>query len=160
MSSNDNTSVWHARLGHLHMNKLKVMVQKSLVKDLPNLKFFDNRGVCEGCQYGKAHRLPFDRSFSKSKAPLERIHSDVYGRIIIASYSSFHYMLVLVDDFTRFVWVYFVKNKSDVLEKFKEFKETMENLFEKRIRVLRTDNGGEYVFDDFMSFYRSQGIRR
>ncbi|KAK4837504.1 hypothetical protein QYF36_005996 [Acer negundo] len=49
MSSNDNTSVWHARLGHLHMNKLKVMVQKSLVKDFLNLKFFDNGGVCEGC---------------------------------------------------------------------------------------------------------------
>ncbi|KAI9161113.1 hypothetical protein LWI28_014512 [Acer negundo] len=93
MSSNDNTSVWHARLGHLHMNKLKVMVQKSLVKDFLNLKFFDNGGVCEGCQYGKAHRFPFDRSSSKSKAPLERIHSELYRRIRIASYYGFHYML-------------------------------------------------------------------
>ena len=70
-SSNDNTSIWHARLGHLNMDKLKVMVQKNLVHGLPNLTNFGRGEVCEGCQYRKSHRLPFDKSTSRCKYPLE-----------------------------------------------------------------------------------------
>jgi hypothetical protein len=64
MSTNDGASIWHARLGHLSMDKLKTMVLKNLVKRLPMLTTFGSDEVCEGCQYGKAHRLPFDKSFS------------------------------------------------------------------------------------------------
>ena len=114
-----------------------------MVKDVTNLKLSDDKGVYESCQYGKAHRLSFDRSSLKSKAPLERIHSDMYEKIRSASYYGFHYMLVLIDDFTRFTWVYFVKNKLDILAKFQEFKEIVENLFKKKVLMLKVDNGDE-----------------
>jgi len=67
-------------------------------------------------------------------------------------------MLIFVDDFTRFTWVYFVKHKSEVLNKFIEFKETVEGDLGSRTRRLRTDTGGEYTSEDFHSFCRQYGI--
>ncbi|KAG6492870.1 hypothetical protein ZIOFF_047838 [Zingiber officinale] len=61
MSSNDNSSLWHARLGHLNMTKLKVMIQRKLVDGLPDLSKVEDEKICEGCQFGKAHRLPFKK---------------------------------------------------------------------------------------------------
>ncbi|KAG6499797.1 hypothetical protein ZIOFF_039589 [Zingiber officinale] len=113
MSSNDNSSLWHARLGHLNMTKLKVMIQRKLVDGLPDLSKVEDGKICEGCQFGKAHRLPFKSSNSRCTTPLERIHSDLMGPTLTASYSGCHYMLLFVDDYTRFTWVYFVKHKSE-----------------------------------------------
>ncbi|KAL8094980.1 hypothetical protein AgCh_036473 [Apium graveolens] len=127
LSNCENASLWYERLGHINMNKLKVMVEKKLVDGLPNLKAFGKGEICEGCQYGKAHRLPFEKkSVSRCKTPLERVHSDLFGPTRTSSYSDFRYMLLFVDDYTRFTWVYFVKQKSEVFQKFLEFKETAE----------------------------------
>ncbi|KAG6468161.1 hypothetical protein ZIOFF_072732 [Zingiber officinale] len=101
MSSNDNSSLWHARLGHLNMTKLKVMIQRKLVDGLPDLSKVEDEKICEGCQFGKAHRLPFKSSNSRCTTPLERIHSDLMGPTLTASYSGCHYMLLFVDDYTR-----------------------------------------------------------
>ncbi|XP_077225813.1 uncharacterized protein LOC143859021 [Tasmannia lanceolata] len=91
------------------------MVIKNLVNGLPNLNSFGSGNVCEGYQYGKAHCLLFDKSLSRCKAPLELIHSDVMGPCRTPSFPGFRYMLLFVDDFTRFTWVYFIREKSDAL---------------------------------------------
>jgi hypothetical protein len=152
MSSNDGASIWHARLGHLSMDKLKAMVLKNLVKGLPMLTIFGSDEVCEGCQYGKAHCLPFDKSFSRCKLPLELIHGDLMGPCTIPSYPGSLYMLVLVDDYTRFTWVYFMKEKSEVFFRFKELKATVESVLNKKIKRLRTENGGEFTSINFNKF--------
>lgn len=87
-SGNYNSQIWHARLGQLNMDKLKVMAKFKLVKGLPNLSNFDGV-LCEGCQYGKAHRLPFDRSLSRCKVPLELIHSEFMGPTRTLSFSGY-----------------------------------------------------------------------
>jgi hypothetical protein len=160
MSTNDGASIWHARLGHLSMDKLKAMVLKNLVKGLPMLTTLGSDEVCEGCQYGKAHRLPFDKSFSRCKSPLELIHGDLMGPCTTPSYSGSLYMLVLVDDYTQFTWVYFMKEKSEVFFRFKEFKATVESMLNKKIKRFRTDNGGEFTSINFNKFCQEQGIRR
>ncbi|KAG6523739.1 hypothetical protein ZIOFF_013617 [Zingiber officinale] len=101
MSSNDNSSLWHARLGHLNMTKLKVMIQRKLVDGFPDLSKVEYGKICEGCQFGKAYRLPFESSNSRCTIPLERIHSDLMGPTRIASYSGSHCMLLFVDDYTK-----------------------------------------------------------
>ncbi|CAE5962242.1 unnamed protein product [Arabidopsis arenosa] len=131
MSTNDNVFIWHARLGHINMTKLKVMVNKDLVNGLPKLKIQDEGTICEGCLYGKSHRLPFDYSTSRCSFPLERVHSDLMGPTRTPSYSGYHYMLLFVDDFSRYTWVYFVKEKSEVFSKFLEFKVTVEGELER-----------------------------
>lgn len=129
VSCNENASLWHARLGHVNIDKLKVVVQKTLVNSLPNLTTFPKKESCEGCQFGKAHRLPFTKSLSRSKAPLECIHSDLFGPIRTPSFFGSTYMFILVDDYSRYTWVYFIKQKSDALSKFHEVKETVEGVF-------------------------------
>lgn len=64
-SSNDNVSIWHARLGHVNLDKLnKVMVHKNLVHGMPKLMNFCSEEICEDSQYGKLHRLPLDKPVS------------------------------------------------------------------------------------------------
>jgi hypothetical protein len=71
---NETMDLWHARLGHVNYHKLKVMMNKSLVKGLPQLECREDT-VCAGCQYGKAHQLPYQESKFRAKEPLELVHS-------------------------------------------------------------------------------------
>ncbi|KAJ3680984.1 hypothetical protein LUZ60_015473 [Juncus effusus] len=111
MSNNDGVSVWHARLGHVGIDKLKAMVSRNLVNELPSLSFASGVEVCEGCQYDKSHRLPFEKSQSRCKGALELIHGDLMGPTQNASYGGARYMLVLVDDFTRYTWRHGIKKE-------------------------------------------------
>ncbi|KAG8495890.1 hypothetical protein CXB51_007509 [Gossypium anomalum] len=72
---NETTDLWHARLGHVSYHKMKVMMKKSMLKGLPQLEVRDDT-VCEGCQLGKAHQLPYEESKYKAKTPLELVHFD------------------------------------------------------------------------------------
>ncbi|RVW35720.1 Retrovirus-related Pol polyprotein from transposon RE1 [Vitis vinifera] len=105
--------------------------------------------ICAGCQYDKAHQLPYEESKWKTKGPLELIHSDVFRPVKQASLSGMKYMVTFIDDFSRYVWVHFMKEESETFSKFKEFKEMTEAEVDKRIHCLRTDNGGEYTSDEF-----------
>lgn len=156
---NETVDLWHARLGHVSYYKLKVMMNKSMLKGLPQL---DVRGdtICAGCQYGKAHQLPYEESTFRAKESLELIHSDVFGRVKQAFISGMCYMLTFIDDFSRYVWVYFLKQKSEVLDKFKEFRKKVEGELGRKIRCLRTDNGKEYMSDEFSNYLREHKIRR
>jgi hypothetical protein len=77
------------------------------------------------------------------------------GPCTTPSYSGSLYMLVLVNDYTRFTWVYFMKAKSEVFSRFKEFKSTMESVLNKKIKRFRTDNEGEFTSINFTIFVRS-----
>ena len=68
------------------------------------------------------------------------------------SLSGFEYCITFIDDFSRNTWIYFLKEKSEVFEKFKEFKALIENLSDKKIKTLRSDNGGEYTSKEFEAF--------
>ncbi|KAH9726925.1 hypothetical protein KPL70_008466 [Citrus sinensis] len=145
--------LWHMRLGHVNYSKLSVMVKKSMLKGLPQLDVRTNT-VCAGCQYGKAHQLPYEESKFKAKKPLELIHSDVFGPVKQPSIGGMRYMVTFIDDFSRYVWAFFMKEKSEAFSKFKEFKEIVEGEVEQKIRCLRTDNGGEYSSGEFSQYLR------
>ena len=102
--------------------------------------------LCEGCILGKQHRESFpSRKSIRAKAPLEIVHSDLCGPMQTPSLAGSHYILTVIDDFTRKTWVYFLKNKSEVFERFCNFKALVENQSGLHIKVLRTDRGGEYI---------------
>ena len=77
------------------------------------------------------------------REPLEFIHCDVCGKIDAKSLSNGEYFVTFIDDATRYVWIYVLKGKYEVFEKFKEWKSCVENQLGKKIKILRTDNGGE-----------------
>ncbi|KAM2548849.1 hypothetical protein TB1_013282 [Malus domestica] len=77
---NETSDLWHMRLGHVSYSKLSVMVKKSMLKGFPQLDVRTDT-ICAGCQYGKAHQLPYEESKFKVKEPLELVHSDVFGSV-------------------------------------------------------------------------------
>lgn len=145
---NQNADLWHMRLSHVSYEKLDMMMKKKLVNGLPQLEVKTNL-VCVGCQYGRAHQLPYEKSSCQAKAPLELVHSDVFGPVKQPSVKGMRYMVTFIDDFSRYVWVYFMKEKSEVFMKFKEFKLEAKRETRGSIGCLRSDNGGEYLADEF-----------
>jgi transposase InsO family protein len=151
--------LWHACLGHVNYRKLNKMMQKQVLKGLPQMDIRIDT-VCAGCQFGKAHQLPYKESEHRSITPLELIHSDVFGPMKQISLGGMRYMVTFIDDFSRYVWVYFIKEKSETFLKFKEFKEKVEGELDMKIKCLGTDNGKEYLSNEFSNYLKENKIRR
>ncbi|KAG6470975.1 hypothetical protein ZIOFF_072064 [Zingiber officinale] len=96
---NETAVIWHMRLGHVNYSKLNMMMQKSMLKGLPQLDIRTDT-ICAGCQYGKAHQLPYQESNFKAKEPLELVHSDVFGSVKQSSIGGMRYMVTFIDDFS------------------------------------------------------------
>ncbi|XP_059072468.1 retrovirus-related Pol polyprotein from transposon TNT 1-94 [Cryptomeria japonica] len=118
--------------------------------------------TCKGCAIGKNVKSPFHKSENRAKDKLELVHSDLCGPMSIASPSGFFYYVIFIDNFSRKTWIYFLKYKESdkVLSKFKEFKALTENFSSKRIKCLRSDNGGEYTSSSFHDFCVESEIKR
>ena len=87
------------------------------------------------------------------------IHSDISGPMAITSVNGSRYVLTFIDDFSRYTWAFFIKKKSEVLEKFIELKALLENASEKNIKSLRSDNGGEYFSNELLQLWSDIGIQ-
>jgi hypothetical protein len=108
---------WHHRLGHASSSIVYCVVSQN------KLSFSEDKldqSVCDACQQAKSHHLPFPKSSIVSKAPLELVFSDVWGGAPL-SIGKFKYYVSFIDDYSKFMWLYLLKNKSDVFHKFHEF---------------------------------------
>lgn len=121
----DNSLLWHMRYGHLNYKSLKVLKEKDMVVGLPNVHC-ENK-VCEGCIYGKFHRLPFNKTSWRAKAPLDLVHADICGPTRTPSLRKKIYFLLFVDDFTRHMWVYILEQKLEAFSAFLQFKAMWRN---------------------------------
>ena len=150
---------WHHRYGHLGSRNLEKLAKDKLVN---GFNYDPSRDIsfCQACVDGKLHRSQFPTTGGKrAKEPLELIHSDVCGKIQTPSLGGGYYFLTFIDDSTRYVWVYILKNKSQVFEKFAQWKALVENLHRCKIKTLRSDNGGEYTSNEFTAYLKQEGIR-
>jgi transposase InsO family protein len=102
----------------------------------------------------------FPSSDNKAKAILDIVHSDVCGSMSTTSLSGYVYYVSFIYDFSCKTWIYFLKSKGEVFSKFKEFKALVENIYEKKINILRSNNGGEFTSYDFNTLCREVGIKR
>ena len=146
--------LWHQRLGHLGRQHLQETISKQLVNGMN----FSKSSESEGCIEGKMHRNPFKPVEEiSSTRKLQLIHSDVCGPMSTESIGGKKYFVTFTDDHSCCCSVYFMKYKSEVLEKFKDF-ETATTSSGERIRKLCTDNGGEYVSKEFEAYLKSKRI--
>jgi hypothetical protein len=152
-------NLWHQRLGHLNETQLVQAVKKGHIKGV-DISTTDNLEFCEGCVEGKMSRKPFKPVGEiKTTRKLQLVHSDVCGPMSVQSFGGSRYFVTFVDDYTRCVKVYFMKHKSQVLEKFKEFEAAATNEAGCKIGTLRTDNGGEYMSSEFEKYLKEKGIK-
>jgi transposase InsO family protein len=149
--------LWHKRLGHLNFETLHQLSRQGAVKGMPRLPRVKH--ICETCQLGKLARKRFKTRQRITTEPLELIHSDVCGPIGDTAITGAMYFITFSDDFSRKTWVYMLKSKDQAYDRFKTFKSEVENQTGKRIKTLRTDNGGEYTSRKFQELCDEAGIR-
>ncbi|KAL0371749.1 UNVERIFIED_CONTAM: Retrovirus-related Pol polyprotein from transposon TNT 1-94 [Sesamum calycinum] len=159
-SQTDKASIWHAQLGHLGYQLLHQISLKKLVEGIPSLQNVREDVICQGYQFSKSRRLPFQKASNRQSTMFELVHIDLMGPTKTPSYCGFRYAMVLVDDFSRYCWVKFLKEKSEALSKFVDFKDAVEKEFGKQIKCLRSDNGGEFMSNGFVQFCNDHGIQR
>ena len=129
-----------------------------MVEGLPVIKA--TFGICKGCVVGKHLEHKFDQGKeSQSSCILGPIHFDISGPIPITSMNGSRYVLTFIDDFSRYTWVPFIKKKLKVLEKIIELKALIENASGQRIKILRSDNGREYVSNNLLHIFSQSGIQ-
>ena len=112
------------------------------------------------CVYGKQHRVSFKTGSHTSKGVLDCIHSDVWGPVSVSSHSSAQYFVSFIDDYSRKVWIYFMKHKSDVFGIFKKWKAQVKNQTGRKIKYLKSDNGLEYRDKEFIRFCELESLTR
>jgi len=117
---------WHLRFGHLHFSGIKLLSSSGMVHGLLVIKPPCN--VCEECILGKQALLSFTNSKSwRASSPLQLVHTDICGPIEPMSLGGNRYFITFIDDFSKKLWVYFLKEKSVVFTVFKNFKALVEN---------------------------------
>ena len=150
--------LWHRRYGHLGTQSLQKLAQDKLVDNF-DLDFLKEVDFCETCVKGKHHRSQFkSNEATRAKEPLSLVHSDVCGKIGTKSLGGANYFLTFIDDKTHYVWVYIPKTKDEVFKYFLEWKTQAEKSSGHQLKVLRTDNGGEYTSREFENYLKSEGI--
>ena len=111
--NNDSaTYLWHCRLGHIGVKRMKKLHSDGLLESL---------GTCESCLMGKMTKTPFSRTMERATDLLEIIHTNVCGPMSVEARGGYHYFLTFTDDLSRYGSIYLMKHKSETFEKFKEF---------------------------------------
>jgi hypothetical protein len=136
---NSSSKLWHCRLGHISRGRIKCLVQRSI---LPPLEFSELE-QCIDCIKGKFVKQ-IKKGAKRSSRILEIIHTDICGPFPVASMDGFDSFITFIDDYSRYGYIYPIKEKSEPLDKFKIFKAEVENQHNLKIKVVRSDRGGEY----------------
>lgn len=157
-SCEEPTRLWHNQLGHVNLPTLKSMSDKKVVIGLPKIE--QSTQLCKGCLEGKQTRNPFPlQSTFKAKARLELVHGDLCGPITPPTSSGNRYFFLLVDDFSRVMWVFLLKTKDETLGVFRKFRMAVENETGERMKIFCSDRGGEYNSRQFEDYCDETGLQ-
>ena len=156
----DQAVLLHRRLGHASVTAMRRLSADGVIpkineEDLNKIK----EAPCVVCLKGKQHKSPFHDSTSRSSTPLARVHTDLQGPMPVESITRKRYMMAIWDDATNFHWTYALERKSEALETFKVWKTQVEKERDQKVKVLRSDNGGEFTSDAFKAYLEKEGIK-
>ena len=140
--------MWHQRLGHPSFDTLKSL------QNLLHLKSFYSHH-CTTCPLAKQRRLSFSSNNHLSCNAFDLIHTDIWGPLSTATHEGYTYFLTIVDDATRFTWVFILKQKSDVKLVIPQFFKLIETQYGKTVKQVHSDNDPELMFTDF---FKEKGV--
>ena len=149
--------LWHRRLGHVSFDSIKKIISQNLVRGLP-INSLESNGVCDACMKGKLHKSSFNsKDQVTTKRSLELIHMDLFGPINVPSLARKRYVFVIVDDYSRYTWVNFLKSKDETFDYFVEYCNQVENEKDYKIVTIRSDHGKEFENSSFDDLCGSRG---
>ncbi|WVZ71103.1 LOW QUALITY PROTEIN: hypothetical protein U9M48_019724 [Paspalum notatum var. saurae] len=158
-SKNSMGWLWHRRLAHVGMSTLKKVMKKELIRGLKDITFEKDK-LCSACQAGKqvANTHP-SKTFMSTSRPLELLHMYLFGPTTYTSIGGNNYGFVIVDDFSRYTWVYFLEDKTEVAHVFSKFAKRAQNEFNTSIMKIRSDNGREFDDTNIEEYCDEVGIK-
>ena len=124
------TYLWHYRLGHIGVKRMKKLHKDGFLESLG----YESFDACEPCLLGKMTKTPFSGTMERASDLLEIIHINVCGPMSVDAHGGYHYVLTLTYDLSRYGYIYLMKHKSETFEKFKEFQSEVENHRNKKIK--------------------------
>ncbi|GKC15669.1 retrovirus-related pol polyprotein from transposon TNT 1-94, partial [Tanacetum coccineum] len=157
-ASKNKSWLWHHRLNHLNFGTINDLTQKDLVRGLPRLKF-EKDHLCSACQLGRSQKYSHKpKSENTNMKVLNTLHMDLCGPMRVQTINRKKYILVIIDDYSRFTWVKFLILKDETPEFVIKFLKQIQVGLNKTARYIRTDNGTKFVNQLLTEYYESVGI--
>ncbi|GJT87543.1 retrovirus-related pol polyprotein from transposon TNT 1-94 [Tanacetum coccineum] len=150
--------LWHRRLSHLNFDYITLLSKKDIVTGLPKLKYVKDQ-LCSSCEMSKAKRSSFkSKAVPSSKGRLNLLHMDLCGPMRVASINGKKYILVIVDDYSRYTWTLFLRSKDETPEVLKDFLTMIQRNLQAQVISVRTDRGTEFLNKTLHAYFKEEGI--
>ena len=131
----NETYLWHLQLGHINPNRIHGLVKSGILNSLA----FEPIPMCESCLEGKMTKRPFKTKGYRATKPLELVHTDVCGPTSVQARGGYEYFVTFTNDYSRYGFVYLMRQKSETFDKFREYKAEAEKQLGVHIKQLRSD---------------------
>ncbi|GJR67774.1 pol polyprotein [Tanacetum coccineum] len=149
----ESSNVWHGCLGHVNFNSMRRLIK---FNSIPNFHI-DSKYKCETCVEAKLTRSSF-KSVKRKTKPLDMIHTNICDLKSLPTKGGNKYFITFIDDCTKYCYIYLLKSKDEAIDTFVLYKTEVENQLGQKIKVVRSDRGGEYV-SSFAEICAKHGIR-
>ncbi|GKB73943.1 putative ribonuclease H-like domain-containing protein [Tanacetum coccineum] len=148
--------LWHRRRYHLNFDYINLLSKKDVVIGLPKLKYVKDQ-LCSSCEVSKAKRSSFKTKAAPSlKGQLNLLHMDLCGPMRVANGKK--YILVIVDDYSRYTWTLFLRSKDETPEVLKDFLMMIQRNLQALVISVRTDRGTEFLNKTLHAYLKEEGI--
>ncbi|GKF59456.1 retrovirus-related pol polyprotein from transposon TNT 1-94 [Tanacetum coccineum] len=157
-ASKNKSWLWHWRLNHLNFDTINDLARKDLVRGLPRLKFKKDH-LYSACQLGKSKKQTHKpKTENTNLEVLNTLHMDLCGSMRVQTINGKKYILVIIDDYSRFNWVKFLRSKDETPEVVIKFRKQIQVGLNKNVRNIHTDNGTEFFNKYLTDYYKRVGI--
>nr|GEX92498.1 retrovirus-related Pol polyprotein from transposon TNT 1-94 [Tanacetum cinerariifolium] len=157
-ATHTNSWLWHQRLSHLNFDTINDLDKNDLVSGLPKFKYAKEH-LCPSCEKGKSKRASHPpKPVLNSKQRLHLLHMHLCGPMRVASINRKRYVLVIVDDYSRYTWVYFLRTKDETPEVIKNFLKKIYVRLQAPVIIVRTDNETKFKNQVLKGYFDSVGI--
>nr|GEX65116.1 hypothetical protein [Tanacetum cinerariifolium] len=157
-ASSTKSWLWHQRLSHLNLDTINDLAKNDLILGLPKFKYHKEH-LCPSCEQGKSNRASHPpKLVPNSRQRLHLLHMDLCGPMRISSINGKRYVLVIVDDYSRYTWVHFLRSKDEAPEVIITFLKRITVLLQSPVIIIRTDNGTEFKNQVLKEYFDTIGI--
>nr|GEU61490.1 retrovirus-related Pol polyprotein from transposon TNT 1-94 [Tanacetum cinerariifolium] len=151
--------LWHRRLLHLNFDTINLLSKNDIVIGLQKLKFIKD-DLCSSCELGKAKQKSFHtKTILSSKKRLQILHMDLCGPMRVERFNDKKYMLVIVDDYSRYTCTHFLRFKDETTEVLIDFLRLFQRGLHAQVRTVQTDKGTKFLNKTLHTYFAKEGIR-